>query len=123
MVARIRHEQLHPNVQWRSRVSQGVKGGGSAADSYHVTYGPDLRADETVRRYFFGEVYIDRSEFLTRRAARDCTREAAMKIGVLAFITESSIDTMTFARNVESLGFDSFFLPEHPIIPVVAHKA
>jgi alkanesulfonate monooxygenase SsuD/methylene tetrahydromethanopterin reductase-like flavin-dependent oxidoreductase (luciferase family) len=42
-----------------------------------------------------------------------------MKIGVLAFITESSIDTMTFARNAESLGFDSFFLPEHPIIPVV----
>jgi hypothetical protein len=31
-----------------------------------------------------------------------------MKIGVLAFITEASIDTMTFARKAESLGFDSF---------------
>ena len=42
-----------------------------------------------------------------------------MKIGVLAFITETSIDTMTFARKAESLGFDTFYLPEHPIIPVV----
>ena len=42
-----------------------------------------------------------------------------MKIGILGFITETSIDTMTFARKAESLGFDSFFLPEHPIIPVV----
>jgi hypothetical protein len=46
-----------------------------------------------------------------------------MKIGVLAFITETSIDTMTFARKAESLGFDSFFLPEHPIIPVVRKSA
>jgi len=41
-----------------------------------------------------------------------------MKIGVLAFITESSIDAMSFARKAEALGFDSFYLPEHPIIPV-----
>jgi probable F420-dependent oxidoreductase len=41
-----------------------------------------------------------------------------MKIGVLAFITETSVDSMTFARKVESLGFDGFYLPEHPIIPV-----
>jgi probable F420-dependent oxidoreductase len=46
-----------------------------------------------------------------------------MKIGVLAFITETSIDTMTFARKAESLGFDAFYLPEHPIIPVVRKSA
>jgi len=42
-----------------------------------------------------------------------------MKIGILGFITETSIDTMTFARKTESLAFDTFYLPEHPIIPVV----
>ncbi len=42
-----------------------------------------------------------------------------MKIGVLAFITETTVDSITFARKVESLGFDGFYLPEHPIIPVV----
>ena len=46
-----------------------------------------------------------------------------MKIGVLAFISETSVDTMTIARKVESLGFDSFFLPEHPIIPVVCKSS
>ncbi|HLW71235.1 MAG TPA: LLM class F420-dependent oxidoreductase [Candidatus Binataceae bacterium] len=42
-----------------------------------------------------------------------------MKIGVEAFITESSIDPAAFAKLAEGLGFESFFLPEHPIIPVV----
>src|SRR5271163_879465 len=42
-----------------------------------------------------------------------------MKIGVLAFITETSVDTVSIARKTESLGFDGFYLPEHPIIPVV----
>jgi len=46
-----------------------------------------------------------------------------MKIGVLAFITETTIDTITFARKAESLGFDSFHLPEHPIIPVIRKSA
>lgn len=46
-----------------------------------------------------------------------------MKIGVIAFITESTIDTVTFARKVESLGFDSLYLPEHPIIPVVCKSS
>jgi alkanesulfonate monooxygenase SsuD/methylene tetrahydromethanopterin reductase-like flavin-dependent oxidoreductase (luciferase family) len=46
-----------------------------------------------------------------------------MKIEILGFITETSIDTMTFARKAESLGFDTFYLPEHPIIPVVRKSA
>jgi len=58
------------------------------------------------------------STIFTTRSPRT-SGEATMKIGVLAFITETSIDTMTFARKAESLGFDSFYLPEHPIIPVV----
>ncbi|MGH7880522.1 MAG: LLM class F420-dependent oxidoreductase, partial [Candidatus Binataceae bacterium] len=46
-----------------------------------------------------------------------------MKIGVEAFISENSIDPGAFARRAEELGFESFFLPEHPIIPVVAKSA
>jgi probable F420-dependent oxidoreductase len=46
-----------------------------------------------------------------------------MKIGVLAFISETSIDTVTIARKTESLGFDGFYLPEHPIIPVVCKSS
>jgi alkanesulfonate monooxygenase SsuD/methylene tetrahydromethanopterin reductase-like flavin-dependent oxidoreductase (luciferase family) len=46
-----------------------------------------------------------------------------MKIGILGFITETSTDTVTFGRKAESLGFDTFFMPEHPIIPVVRKSA
>ncbi len=41
-----------------------------------------------------------------------------MKIGILAFITEQTPDPATLAKKCEALGFESFFLPEHPIIPV-----
>jgi alkanesulfonate monooxygenase SsuD/methylene tetrahydromethanopterin reductase-like flavin-dependent oxidoreductase (luciferase family) len=46
-----------------------------------------------------------------------------MKTGILGFITETSVDTMTFGRKAESLGFDTFYLPEHPTIPVVRKSA
>ncbi|HTY53815.1 MAG TPA: LLM class flavin-dependent oxidoreductase, partial [Candidatus Binataceae bacterium] len=41
-----------------------------------------------------------------------------MKIGVLAWITHKSADPATVAKKCESLGFESVFFPEHPIIPV-----
>ena len=41
-----------------------------------------------------------------------------MKIGILAWITPQSPDAATVAKKCEALGFESFFLPEHPIIPV-----
>ncbi len=41
-----------------------------------------------------------------------------MKIGVLAFVTPYTIDPATLARRAEELGFESFYLPEHPVIPV-----
>jgi len=44
-----------------------------------------------------------------------------MKVGVLAFIASYTADPARVARKCESLGFESFWLPEHPIIPVV-HK-
>ncbi|MGA2409570.1 MAG: LLM class F420-dependent oxidoreductase [Candidatus Binataceae bacterium] len=44
-----------------------------------------------------------------------------MKIGVLAFITTNTIDPVSIARKIEELGFESFYLPEHPILPVT-HK-
>src|SRR5713226_3915961 len=44
-----------------------------------------------------------------------------MKIGLLAFVTAQSVDPASLAKKCESLGFESFYLPEHPIIPV-KHK-
>lgn len=41
-----------------------------------------------------------------------------MKIGILAFVTASTADAATVARKCEALGFESLFLPEHPVVPV-----
>ena len=41
-----------------------------------------------------------------------------MKIGVSTAINSSSMDVVELARKAEEAGFDSFWLPEHPIIPV-----
>lgn len=41
-----------------------------------------------------------------------------MKIGVLAFVAEYTIDPARAAKKCEDLGFESFWIPEHPIIPV-----
>ena len=41
-----------------------------------------------------------------------------MKIGVSAAISSNSMDVAELAQQAEALGFDSFWLPEHPIIPV-----
>ena len=41
-----------------------------------------------------------------------------MKIGISMLCTSSSIDPALLAQRAEQLGFDSFWLPEHPIIPV-----
>src|SRR5579862_510970 len=44
-----------------------------------------------------------------------------MKIGVLAFVASYTADPASVARMCEAAGFESYWLPEHPIIPVV-HK-
>ena len=41
-----------------------------------------------------------------------------MDIGVAMVISSESMDVAVLAEKAESLGFDSFWLPEHPIIPV-----
>lgn len=41
-----------------------------------------------------------------------------MEIGVGMTISSQSVDVAILARKAESLGFESFWLPEHPIIPV-----
>jgi probable F420-dependent oxidoreductase len=41
-----------------------------------------------------------------------------MKVGVFYFATDYSIEVTTLATKVEELGFESLWLPEHPIIPV-----
>jgi len=44
-----------------------------------------------------------------------------MKIGVLAFVASYTADPAAVAQHCEALGFESFYLPEHPILPVM-HK-
>ena len=42
-----------------------------------------------------------------------------MKVGILHYLsTAYSIDPAVLAKRAEELGFDSFWLPEHPIMPV-----
>ena len=41
-----------------------------------------------------------------------------MKIGILAYINENTAPADAVARRCEELGFESFWLPEHPIMPV-----
>lgn len=41
-----------------------------------------------------------------------------MKIGVFVFATEYSVDPTVLAKKAEELGFESFWVPEHPVIPI-----
>ena len=41
-----------------------------------------------------------------------------MKIGIFLFATDRSLDTAVVAKRAEELGFESFWVPEHAIIPV-----
>ncbi|HEY2104856.1 MAG TPA: LLM class F420-dependent oxidoreductase [Candidatus Binataceae bacterium] len=40
-----------------------------------------------------------------------------MKIGILNFVAESTVDPAALGRKCEALGFESLFLAEHPIVP------
>src|SRR6266849_4340476 len=44
--------------------------------------------------------------------------EGTMKIGVNMTFSSRSIDVAVIAQKAESLGFESLWLPEHPVIPV-----
>ena len=41
-----------------------------------------------------------------------------MKIGGFIFPTATSIDVATLARHAEAAGFESLWIPEHPVMPV-----
>jgi probable F420-dependent oxidoreductase len=41
-----------------------------------------------------------------------------MRVGLTMFVTDTTIDIVTLAQKAEALGFESLFVPEHPIIPV-----
>jgi probable F420-dependent oxidoreductase len=45
-------------------------------------------------------------------------KEATMDIGVMIAATAQTGDIAEIAREVESLGYESLFIPEHPVIPV-----
>jgi alkanesulfonate monooxygenase SsuD/methylene tetrahydromethanopterin reductase-like flavin-dependent oxidoreductase (luciferase family) len=45
-------------------------------------------------------------------------KERGMNIGVAVTVREKVADVMSIARRAEALGFDSLWVPEHPIIPV-----
>ena len=40
-----------------------------------------------------------------------------MDVGIAMFVTGSSIDSSVLAENCEKLGFESLWVPEHPVIP------
>ncbi len=40
-----------------------------------------------------------------------------MKIGILNFVAESTVEPAALARKCEALGFESLFLAEHPVVP------
>src|SRR5712691_4709300 len=42
-----------------------------------------------------------------------------MHVGIFVFETADSLDTAVLAKHAEDLGFESFWVPEHPIIPVI----
>ena len=41
-----------------------------------------------------------------------------MKIGILFTVNEHSVDPATLARKLEALGFESLWVPDHPVLPV-----
>ena len=41
-----------------------------------------------------------------------------MKIGIFVFETAHSVDTAILAKRAEELGFESFWVPEHAVIPI-----
>ena len=41
-----------------------------------------------------------------------------MQVGIAMFVTDYSIDVVSLAQKAESCGFESLWLPEHPVIPV-----
>jgi probable F420-dependent oxidoreductase len=46
-----------------------------------------------------------------------------MKVGIFVFQLETSMDPAVLAKKAEELGFESFWVPEHPIIPVKTTSA
>ena len=40
-----------------------------------------------------------------------------MKIGILVFLTDYSVDVAAYARSMEEMGFESLWVPEHPVLP------
>ncbi len=41
-----------------------------------------------------------------------------MDIGIFVFESDSSADPAILAKRAEELGFESFWVPEHPVIPL-----
>lgn len=41
-----------------------------------------------------------------------------MDVGIFVFESDSSLDPAVLARRAEELGFESFWVPEHPVIPL-----
>jgi probable F420-dependent oxidoreductase len=41
-----------------------------------------------------------------------------MKVGIFVFATDASADPAVLAKRAEELGFASFWVPEHPVIPI-----
>src|SRR5215813_14996871 len=49
---------------------------------------------------------------------QQATKEVVMKVGVFLLASEQAADPAAVAKKAEELGFASFWVPEHPILPV-----
>ena len=43
-----------------------------------------------------------------------------MNIGISTFPTDYSVDIAVLAKRAEEIGFESLWVPEHPVLPVKA---
>jgi len=40
-----------------------------------------------------------------------------MHVGILEYVSDETLDVITLARTLEQMGFESLWLPEHPVVP------
>jgi alkanesulfonate monooxygenase SsuD/methylene tetrahydromethanopterin reductase-like flavin-dependent oxidoreductase (luciferase family) len=58
---------------------------------------------------------------ISRESEREQHGGNEMKIGILGFVSSQTAPPGAVAQKAEALGFESFYLPEHPKIPLT-HK-
>src|SRR2546422_2158021 len=70
--------------------------------------------DDLMLHYRKGSVQV---RFYPWSQARKNKKEVVMKVGVFLLASEQAADPAVVAKKAEELGFASFWVPEHPILP------